>query len=40
MALDPHYATAYALAATCHGERFYQGAVGRSGRPTTWRPSG
>jgi adenylate cyclase len=25
MALDPSYATACALAATCHGERFYQG---------------
>ncbi|HEX9558808.1 MAG TPA: adenylate/guanylate cyclase domain-containing protein [Reyranella sp.] len=25
MTLDPAYATAYALAATCHGERFYQG---------------
>jgi adenylate cyclase len=25
MALDPSYATAYALAATCHGERFYEG---------------
>jgi adenylate cyclase len=25
MTLDPTYATAYALAATCHGERFYQG---------------
>jgi adenylate cyclase len=25
MTLDPGYATAYALAATCHGERFYQG---------------
>jgi adenylate cyclase len=25
MALDPRYATAYALAATCHGERFYEG---------------
>ncbi len=25
MELDAHYATAYALAATCHGERFYQG---------------
>jgi len=25
MTLDPSYATAYALAATCHGERFYQG---------------
>jgi adenylate cyclase len=23
--LDPSYATAYALAATCHGERYYQG---------------
>ena len=26
MALDPSYATAYALAATCYGERFYRGA--------------
>ena len=25
LALDPGYATAYALAATCHGERFYEG---------------
>lgn len=25
LALDPEYATAYALAATCHGERFYEG---------------
>ena len=25
LALDPRYATAYALAATCHGERFYEG---------------
>ncbi|MBL6617955.1 MAG: tetratricopeptide repeat protein, partial [Reyranella sp.] len=25
LALDPRYATAYALAATCHGERFYDG---------------
>jgi adenylate cyclase len=25
IALDPRYATAYALAATCHGERFYEG---------------
>ena len=25
MALDPSYASAYALAATCHGERFYEG---------------
>ena len=25
IALDPRYATAYALAATCHGERFYGG---------------
>ena len=25
MALDPSYATAYALAATCHGERYYEG---------------
>lgn len=25
IALDPAYATAYALAATCYGERFYQG---------------
>ena len=25
MALDPRYAAAYALAATCHGERFYEG---------------
>lgn len=25
MALDPSYAAAYALAATCHGERFYEG---------------
>jgi adenylate cyclase len=25
IALDPTYATAYALAATCYGERFYQG---------------
>ena len=25
MALDPRYATAYALAATCHGERYYEG---------------
>ena len=26
IALDPAYATAYALAATCYGERFYRGA--------------
>ena len=25
IALDPRYAAAYALAATCHGERFYEG---------------
>jgi len=25
IALDPGYAAAYALAATCHGERFYEG---------------
>ena len=25
MTLDPSYAAAYALAATCHGERFYEG---------------
>ena len=25
LALDPRYATAYALAATCYGERFYEG---------------
>ncbi len=25
MGLDPSYAAAYALAATCHGERFYEG---------------
>ena len=25
LALDPRYATAYALAATCHGQRFYEG---------------
>jgi len=25
MALEPSYAAAYALAATCHGERFYEG---------------
>ena len=39
IALDPAYATAYALAATCYGERFY-----RENRPTstatTARPSG
>ncbi len=36
MALDPSYASAYALAATCHGERFYEGTVARSNR----RPDG
>ena len=39
IALDPAYATAYALAATCYGERFYRG---ESPDPmaTTRRPSG
>ena len=40
MALDPNYATAYALAATCYSERFDQGAVARSAdrqrRPSGW----